>query len=93
MLDDNDKTELISQNPSIMQNKVNFNMFKIIHKLTEVGFFDFMFQNKEDKEAFLESMDLDWLEENIQYWIIQINSTNIFYKEDGWLMDLCILKQ
>lgn len=39
MLDDNDKTELISQNPSIMQNKVNFNMFKIIHKLTEVGFF------------------------------------------------------
>ena len=29
MLDDNDKTELISQNPSIMQNKVNFNMFKM----------------------------------------------------------------
>ena len=56
MLDDNDKTELISQNPSIMQNKVNFNMFKIIHKLTEVGFFDFMFQNKEDKEAFLEKL-------------------------------------
>ena len=59
-----DKTELISKNPSIIQNKVNFNMFKIIHELTEVGFFDFMFQNKEDKEAFLDSMDFDWLEEN-----------------------------
>ena len=57
----------ISQNPSIMQNKVNLNMFKIIQELTEVGFFDFMFQNKEDKESFLESLDLEWLEENIQY--------------------------
>lgn len=84
MLDDNDKTELISQNPSIMQNKVNFNMFKIIHKLTEVGFFDFMFQNKEDKEAFLESMDLDWLEENIQY-LDYPDKFNEHFLQRGWV--------
>ena len=63
----NDKTELISQNPSVKQNKINFRLFKIIYKLTKWGFFNFMFKNKEEQESFLESIDLEWLEENIQY--------------------------
>lgn len=84
MLNDNNKTELISQNPSIMQNKVNFGMFKIIQELTEVGFFDFMFQNKEDKDAFLESLDLEWLEENIQY-LDYPDKFNEYFLQRGWV--------
>lgn len=79
-----DKIKPISQNPSIMQNKVNFKAFKAIHELTEVGFFDFMFQDKGDKEAFLESLDLEWLEENIQYWDYP-DRFNEHFLQKGWI--------
>lgn len=80
----NDKTELISQNPSVKQNKINFRLFKIIYKLTKWGFFNFMFKDKEDKEAFLESLDFEWLEENIQY-LDYPDKFNKIFLERGWV--------
>lgn len=84
MLNNDKKTNLISQNPSVIQNKFNFKVFKIIYKLTKWGFFNFMFKNKEEQESFLESIDLEWLEENIQYFDYP-DKFNEHFLQRGWI--------
>lgn len=84
MLKDNKNTNLISQNPSVIQNKFNFKVFKIIYKLTKWGFFNFMFKSEEEKESFLESTDFELLEENMQY-LDYPDKFNEYFLQRGWV--------